>query len=170
MPRAATAAATTIAFADGTKVPYTVGDYRQLADAAFHAGTAPRTRNSYVDEANQLAFYVIEKRRLVEGLLGYTVAIRSLAVPPHENATEVKPSGGRLTRRVTAQRFEVTNTSGSQAVIELGRHYSELKMRARDRLGDLAAVVDAGRVTGFIPAGYGADQTNGEVRLHGPTD
>ena len=106
--------------ADGTKVPYTVGDYRQLADAAFHAGTAPRTRNSYVDEDNQLAFYVIEKKRLVEGLLGYTVAIRSMAVPPPEDATEVKVTGGRLSRRVTAQRFEVTNTSGSQAVIKLG--------------------------------------------------
>ena len=105
--------------ADGSKVPYTVGDYRQLADAAFHAGTAPRTRNSYVDEANGLAFYVIDKHRLVEGLLGYTVAVRSTSVAAPEDAAEVKALGGRLSRRVTAQKFEVTNTSSGQAVIEL---------------------------------------------------
>ena len=46
--------------------------------------------------------------------------MRSLAVPAPEDATQVKATGGRLSRRVTAQRFEVTNTSGSQAVIELG--------------------------------------------------
>jgi M6 family metalloprotease-like protein len=105
--------------ADGTKVPYTVGDYRQLADAAFHAGTAPKTRNSFVDKENELAFYVIDKHRLVEGLLGYTVAVRSTAVAPPEDAAEVKQVFGRLSRRVTKQVFEVTNTSGSEAVFKL---------------------------------------------------
>ena len=127
--------------ADGTKVPYTVGDYRQLADAAFHAGTAPGTRNFYVDEANQLAFYVIEKQRLVEGLLGYTVAVRSLTVAPPDEGIDVKKTTGRLTRRVTAQRFEVTNNSGGQAVIQLGL---TRKGRVKTRLLNDLLLLDAG--------------------------
>lgn len=115
--------------ADGTKVPYTVGDYRQLADAAFHAGTARRTRNSFVDKANQLAFYVIEKKRLVEGLLGYTVAVRSTAVAPPEKATKVKRLTGKVARRVTKQVFSVTNTSGSDAVIRLKVKAKKAKAR-----------------------------------------
>ncbi|MDQ4095917.1 MAG: peptidase M6, partial [Actinomycetota bacterium] len=38
--------------ADGEKFRYTVGDYRQLSDAAFHVGTAKGVKNRYKDKAN----------------------------------------------------------------------------------------------------------------------
>jgi M6 family metalloprotease-like protein len=133
--------------ADGTKVPYTVGDYRQLADAAFHAGTAPGTSNSFVDEKNGLAFYVIEKHRLVEGLLGYTVAIRSTSVAPPEDAAEVTTVGGRLTRKITAQRFEVTNVSDGQAVFELK---VAKKGKVKTRLLNDLLLLDAGETKEVI--------------------
>ncbi|KAF3919803.1 hypothetical protein ABW20_dc0109343 [Dactylellina cionopaga] len=56
----------------------TMGDYRQLADALFHAGTRSGSEYEYVDEANRLQFYVIERQRDNTGVLSYTVAIRSL--------------------------------------------------------------------------------------------
>ncbi|MDF5758128.1 M6 family metalloprotease domain-containing protein [Spongiactinospora sp. TRM90649] len=63
---------------DGTQVPITVGDYRQLSDALFHAGTGSGSEYEYVDQANRLHFYVLDVQRDKAGVLSYTVAIRSL--------------------------------------------------------------------------------------------
>src|SRR5690606_28544903 len=63
---------------DGTEVPITIGDYRQLSDALFHAGTGSGSEYEYVDEANRLHFYVLDVHRDKKGVLSYTVAIRSL--------------------------------------------------------------------------------------------
>jgi hypothetical protein len=45
--------------ADGTPVPVGKGDYRQLADALFHAGAGPGVVSEYEDTANRLHFYVL---------------------------------------------------------------------------------------------------------------
>ena len=63
---------------DGTAVPITIGDYRQLSDALFHAGVDSGSKFEYVDEPNRLHFYVLDAHRSGEGVLSYTVAIRSL--------------------------------------------------------------------------------------------
>jgi M6 family metalloprotease-like protein len=63
---------------DGTPVPMTIGDYRQLSDALFHAGTGSGSEYEYVDQANRLHFYVLDLRRDRAGRLSYTVAVRSL--------------------------------------------------------------------------------------------
>ena len=106
--------------ADGTQVPYTVGDYRQLADAAFHAGTARKTRNSYVDRSNNLAFYVLSKRPQ-RGRLTYSVAVQSLTSPtlPTEDAEVAKVSGRLVRNRVKPIRFEVTNAGVAPGVYRL---------------------------------------------------
>ncbi len=105
--------------ATGEEVPYTVGDYRQLSDAAFHAGTAPGTKNRFVDPANQLAFYILD-RRSDEGRLIYSVAIESLLSPglPHEPSVE--PRSGKLVRgSITRHVFDVTNTGTGSGVYKL---------------------------------------------------
>ncbi|ROT40455.1 M6 metalloprotease [Sodiomyces alkalinus F11] len=66
------------ALPDGTERYVTVGDYRQLADALFHAGTRSGSAFEYVDAANGLHFYVLAKQRSEEGELRYSVAVRSL--------------------------------------------------------------------------------------------
>ncbi|TDB83148.1 M6 family metalloprotease domain-containing protein [Actinomadura sp. KC216] len=63
---------------DGTPKKMTIGDYRQLSDALFHAGTNSGSEYEYVDEANRLHFYVLDLERDRKGVLSYTVAIRSL--------------------------------------------------------------------------------------------
>lgn len=104
---------------DGTKHYYTVGDYRQLADAAFHVGTAPGTRNRYADKANGLAFYVLEKHS-VEGERQYTVAVQSLSTPGMPEAAEVKRVKGKPVRgEATKMVFSVTNPSVRDAVFRL---------------------------------------------------
>ena len=121
--------------ADGTRVPYTVGDYRQLADAAFHAGTARRTKNSYVDRANNLAFYILQKRR-PDGRLVYTVAVQSLSSPATMSAPEIERVGGKPQRgQVKPIRFQVTNPGVTPAVYRLeALKKGAVKIRLRNDL------------------------------------
>ncbi|TFB00785.1 Putative secreted metallopeptidase [Trichoderma ghanense] len=63
---------------NGTAAMITLGDYRQLADALFHAGTDSGSKYEYVDEANGLHFYILDVHRDETGVLSYTVGARSL--------------------------------------------------------------------------------------------
>jgi M6 family metalloprotease-like protein len=104
--------------ADGERFYYTVGDYRQLSDAAFHAGTGRGVENRYVDEANQLAFFVLDRRDR-DGHLVYDVAVQSLAVPSAAEATVERIRGSVRSERVTKQVFEVTNSGAQAGVFKL---------------------------------------------------
>ncbi|GII58752.1 peptidase M6 [Planotetraspora thailandica] len=80
---------------DGTEVPITIGDYRQLADALFHAGTNSGSEYEYVDGVNRLHFYVTDVKRDKKGILSYTVAIRSLdGAGPQKRGVKLLPAGG----------------------------------------------------------------------------
>lgn len=63
---------------DGTEVMRTIADYRQLNDALFHAGLNSGSEFEYVDEPNSLHFYILDLQRDDDGILSYTVAVRSL--------------------------------------------------------------------------------------------
>ena len=114
-------AADYISAATGKKVPYTVGDYRQLSDAAFHAGTAPRTRNIYTDKVNELRFFILSREKTEDGRMTYSVAAESLRAPDIPREPEVvRTSRGKLRRgTVMKQIFEVTNTGARDAVYKL---------------------------------------------------
>ncbi|MEU4226117.1 M6 family metalloprotease domain-containing protein [Nonomuraea sp. NPDC026600] len=97
---------------DGTKVPITIGDYRQLADALFHAGTGSGSQYEYVDQANRLHFYVTDLKRGRDGTLSYTVAIRSLdGAGPQKRGVKVLPAAGIPTGKgYSTCRFPLFNT------------------------------------------------------------
>jgi len=125
---------------DGTKHYYTVGDYRQLADAAFHFGTAPRTRSRYVDKANRLAFNVVGKRTS-KGRLIYNVAVQSLGAPSLPRDPAVKKVRGALKRgEITRQVFTVSNTGQADAVYRL----KVIKKNVKTRLLNDLIFVKAG--------------------------
>ena len=63
---------------DGTPSMLSIGDYRQLADALFHAGTRSGSKSEHIDEANRLHLYVVDVDRDSTGVLHYTVGARSL--------------------------------------------------------------------------------------------
>lgn len=63
---------------DGRTVKITMGDYRQLLDALFHAGTRSGSKYEYVDVDNRLHFYVLSAQRDQTGTLSYDIGIRSL--------------------------------------------------------------------------------------------
>jgi hypothetical protein len=97
---------------DGTPVPITIGDYRQLSDALFHAGTNSGSEYEYVDQANRLHFYVLNVKRDAHGALSYTVAIRSLdGAGPQRHGVKVLPTFGLPNRdNLNTCRFSVFNT------------------------------------------------------------
>ncbi|MBB2748474.1 UNVERIFIED_ORG: M6 family metalloprotease-like protein [Microbispora rosea subsp. rosea] len=108
---------------DGTKVPITIGDYRQLADALFHAGTDSGSRYEYVDQVNRLQFYVIDPHRDRDGTLSYTVAVRSLdGSGPQKRGVKLLPGAGVPTAQkgVSTCRFPLFNTG--KAAPAQGQH------------------------------------------------
>ncbi|MDQ3953023.1 MAG: peptidase M6, partial [Actinomycetota bacterium] len=115
--------------ADGEKFYYTVGDYRQLADAAFHAGKAKGVVNRYVDEANELAFFILSKET-IDGALVYEVAVQSLAAPSLAEASVASKSGKLRKGKVTKHVFEVTN-SGTGAGIFLLKAVKKGKVKVK---------------------------------------
>jgi hypothetical protein len=99
---------------DGTAVPITIGDYRQLSDALFHAGTDSGSEFEYVDEANRLHFYVLDLERSRTGVLSYTVAVRSLdGSGPARRGARVLPAAGLPAGRGWARCRFVLRNSGS---------------------------------------------------------
>ena len=68
-----------------TPVMRTIGDYRQLNDALFHAGTELGLAVRVRGHANRLHFYVLNTQRDATGVQSYDVAIRNLdgAGPAH---------------------------------------------------------------------------------------
>lgn len=88
----------------------TKGDYRQLADALFHAGTGPGVVSRFVDEPNRLHFYVLENQRDADGVLSYRVAVRSLdGSGPAARGVSASTGGSQPASpgRVAVQRFRI---------------------------------------------------------------
>ncbi|GHH64940.1 peptidase M6 [Streptosporangium violaceochromogenes] len=99
---------------DGTAVPVTVGDYRQLSDALFHAGTGSGSEFEYVDPANRLHFYVLDVRRGREGVLSYRVAIRSLdGAGPSRRGVRLLPAAAPADTAAPTCRFPLRNTGAA---------------------------------------------------------
>ncbi|WP_243727433.1 M6 family metalloprotease domain-containing protein [Actinocrispum wychmicini] len=98
---------------DGTPQYMTIGDYRQLADALFHAGTGSGSQFEYTDTANRLQFYIIDANRDAKGVLSYKLAVRSLdGAGPHTRGVSLgrgTPSG-RVPAEVATCQFPLTNT------------------------------------------------------------
>ncbi|KXJ90201.1 hypothetical protein Micbo1qcDRAFT_164724 [Microdochium bolleyi] len=99
---------------DGSPSMLTIGDYRQLSDALFHAGTRSGSKYEYIDVANRLHLYVLGVRRDQSGVLFYTIGARSLdgAGPstPGINLGDGITSGGSTTTLGVSCTFQLTNT------------------------------------------------------------
>ena len=100
---------------NGSAAMITMGDYRQLADALFHAGTRSGSEYEFVDDANRLHFYVVDVHRAADGVLSYTTAVRSLdgSGGASKRGVELGPGmmdAGRPTGRGAACWFELKNT------------------------------------------------------------
>jgi hypothetical protein len=91
----------------------TIGDYRQLDDALFHAGTNSGSQNEYVDAANSLHFYVLGKYTDDSHVLHYIIGVQNPAGAGPQTrgvaVTQGMPTGLRL-GLATDCSFPVANT------------------------------------------------------------
>ncbi|MBC6463584.1 hypothetical protein, partial [Actinomadura sp. HBU206391] len=103
---------------DGTPVMRTMGDYRQLNDALFHAGTNSGSKNEYVDAANDLHSYILDKYTDAKGLLHYIIGVQNpKGAGPQKRGVAVakgKPAG-KTPAWATNCTFPVTNTGRAAA-------------------------------------------------------
>ncbi len=97
---------------DGTKQQVTTGDPRQLADAAFHAGTNSGSLYEWEETRNRLHFYVIDKHESADGVLRYTVAVQNIdGAGPHTRGAQVDNAVAQeIAGRWTTCSFDLTNT------------------------------------------------------------
>lgn len=102
---------------DGEKVFRTVADYRQLNDALFHAGLDSGSLYEWEDTPNRLHFYVVDFRKDKDGILVYTLAVRSLdGAGPRERgvALTAQPAAG-MRQTPMPLSFTLTNTGQGDA-------------------------------------------------------
>lgn len=148
---------------DGTAVPITIGDYRQLSDALFHAGTGSGSEYEYADRANGLHFYVLDVRRDRRGVLSYTVAVRSLAgAGSRRRGLRLlpaigTPSGGDL----STCRFPLFNTGGPASAG--GRHPEDVSAYLGGDVYRLSATVEGRGWTVSLPNGLATADSGGWV-------
>ncbi|MGW4640461.1 M6 family metalloprotease domain-containing protein [Sphaerisporangium sp. NPDC004334] len=136
---------------DGTRVPITIGDYRQLSDALFHAGTDSGSEYEYVDQANRLHFYVLGLQRDKKGILSYTVAIRSLdGAGPQRHGVRVLPSAAVTTgTQWAACRFPLANTG--KAAAPQGQHPEDVGAYLKSDVYRLSASVEGKGWSAWTP-------------------
>ena len=95
-----------------TPVMRTIGDYRQLNDALFHAGTGSGSQYEFEDTPNRLHFYVLDVHRDATGVQSYDLAIRNLdGAGPHTRGVAVaQPTLALNPAGVSSCTFSVANT------------------------------------------------------------
>jgi hypothetical protein len=138
---------------NGEEAMYSFGDYRQLADATFNAGLRSGTQYEYEDAANRLHFYVVDIESDADGVLSYTVAVRSLdGSGPQPRGTDVKNAS---TKRITPAwaancNFPLTNTGGAGPIA--GTHPEDVSAYLDSDVYRLSATLQG--------AGWSADLYN----------
>lgn len=137
---------------DGTKVMRTVADYRQLNDALFHAGNGSGSAYEWEDAANRLHFYVVDLQKDADGILSYTVGVRSLdgAGPQARGVTARAPEAMRLSGTDALLEVTVTNT-GTAAAVPPAAHPQDASKFVASDIYRLSVSVDGRGWTGDLP-------------------
>jgi len=111
----------------GEKVMRTVADYRQLNDALFHAGLDSGSFYEWEDAPNRLHFYIIDLRKDKDGILVYTLAVRSLdGAGPQPRGAAIAPPEKRSIPKVRQANTPITFTlanTGSAPVAAAGAQF-----------------------------------------------
>jgi hypothetical protein len=164
---------------DGEVVMRTVADYRQLNDALFHAGLDSGSEFEWEDPFNRLHFYVVDLERNADGILAYTVAVRSLDGSGSqarggamEGLTEVRIGGANdpvtLTLRNTGEAAEPAaelHPDDAEAFLRWDLYRLSASVQGEGwsvRLLNALAAVEVGAskpVTVFVTPGQGASET-----------
>ena len=139
---------------DGTEQPYRFGDYRQLSDALFHAGTIgtnelgkglatnDETTNTYQDTGNGLKFLVLSTAEDASGVLSYRVAVLRATPSPvltyGAAIAGVQASTGAA-GDVVEQRVTVRNTGNATDILRVSATAGDAEVRILNDLVEVPA-------------------------------
>ncbi|RFT16485.1 MAG: hypothetical protein OP8BY_1663 [Candidatus Saccharicenans subterraneus] len=129
---------------NGEKVLRTIADYRQLNDALFHAGPDSGSRFEFVDEPNRLHFYVVDLSHNQEGIISYTLAVRSLdGSGPQTRGLQLRTARNRLKvkKELIPLTFTIKNT-GTRAKVDPTLHPSDVSRHLNQDLYRLSLAID----------------------------
>jgi hypothetical protein len=111
----------------------TLGDYRQLSDALFHAGTRSGSEYEHIDKPNGLHFYILDIHRNDAGVLSYSVGVRSLnSTASGEYGVELAEGRAVGSRQHTATgegvwcSFDLTNSGAVETSGSLGERVAAI--------------------------------------------
>src|SRR3954453_6000038 len=94
----------------------TIGDERQKNDGTFNVGLGSGSSYEYEDAPNRLTFYILDKHTDAQGILHYSVGVRSLdgAGPQSRGVSLASPQLGNDSGFATCT-FNLTNTGAAAA-------------------------------------------------------
>jgi hypothetical protein len=130
---------------NGTPKKITRGDYRQLSDALFHAGADSGSEYEFVDVANKLQFYVVDIHRSSEGVLSYTVAVKSTTGSGPQPRGVALGAGSATGQECT---FALTNTGQARSV---SGHPEDVNAYTRSDVYRLSAKVTGAGWSAWLP-------------------
>ena len=141
----------------GEPVMRTVGDYRQLNDALFHAGLNSGSTYEWEDTPNRLHFYIVNVRRDSTGVLSYTVAVKSLdgAGPQEHDVAMAAPPRTPGMPLLAQLNFAVINR-GKAAPTPAGMHPRDESAFFRGDVYRLSARVDGSGWSVDLPTALAA--------------
>jgi M6 family metalloprotease-like protein len=101
---------------DGTPKMATIGDERQKNDGSFNVGLNSGSTYEYEDGPNRLHFYILDKHTDAQGILHYSVGVKSLdgAGPQTRGVSLGSPDLGNAEGYTTCT-FNLTNTGAAAA-------------------------------------------------------
>jgi hypothetical protein len=146
----------------------TIADYRQLNDALFHAGLNSGSQYEYEDTPNRLHFYLVDVHRNKDGILSYTLAVRSLdgsgpqkrAVRLETEATNVRAKKGA----VIPLSFKIKN-SGQPVEVNSSFHPSYVSRHLNYDLYRLEASIKGRGWKVFLPNALSAVEFGQEKEI-----
>ncbi len=151
---------------DGTPVMRTVADYRQLNDALFHAGLNSGSQYEWEDTPNRLHFYVINRHTDAQGILSYTIGVRSLdGSGPQTRGISLSPEASQKQQApFTVCAFTLTNT-GKAAASDAALHPQEAAAYLNSDIYRLSASVEGQGWTAQLQNALAAVQFGGSVSV-----
>jgi len=121
----------------------TIADYRQLNDALFHAGLDSGSRFEWEDTPNRLHFYVIDVKKNKEGILSYTMAVRSLdGSGRQERGVALNAKAKQKVRRSNIPVTFTLNNTGTAAETDPALHPSDASVHLNSDVYRLSVSIE----------------------------
>ncbi|NIO10717.1 MAG: hypothetical protein GTO40_23035 [Deltaproteobacteria bacterium] len=128
---------------NGEKVMRTIADYRQLNDALFHAGLNSDSQFEWEDTPNRLHFYVIDVKKNKEGILSYTLAVRSLdGSDSQKRGVALDAKAKQRIRRTNTPITFILNNTGKAAETDSALHPSDARAYLNSDVYRLSVAVE----------------------------